>query len=164
MPKIIGNGAPTSSTPAVLGQEYFDKDSKQVYTCINVTHKQTSITGEMDVETEWAILGGSGGSGGAVEPYIVSVMSIGYNPYIENPDEVVKAFLDNRTLMVYVAAAAGEQYGGSYYMVARVGIYNVNTSDGPGDWRLDLDFRYDTDVDGIEFVKVTASISDPTLL
>ena len=57
MPKIIGNGAPTSQTPGTLGQEYFDKDSNTVYTCIKAEHKTegTDFVGDY----EWAVLGGS---------------------------------------------------------------------------------------------------------
>lgn len=59
MSKIIGSGAPTKTTPAVLGQEYLDKNTNQVYTCINVIHSVANTrSGEFNIETEWAIVGG----------------------------------------------------------------------------------------------------------
>ena len=53
MNAIIVKGAPTRSTPGILGQEYFDKDTKDRYVCVNVIHKTGKLTGDYDGEYEW---------------------------------------------------------------------------------------------------------------
>lgn len=67
MPKIIGNGAPTTQTPGVLGQEYFDKDSNTVYTCVKAEHKTDGA--DFDSDYEWAVIGGGSGA----EEYVINV-------------------------------------------------------------------------------------------
>ena len=62
MSKIIGHGAPTANTPGSLGSEYFDKDSKQVYTCVKSKHKTAFRAGESDNEYEWVVMGGGASS------------------------------------------------------------------------------------------------------
>lgn len=40
MSKIVRNGAPTSTTPGILGQECYDKTTGKTYVCT----KDTSVT------------------------------------------------------------------------------------------------------------------------
>lgn len=72
MAKIIGYGAPTKNTPGRLGQEYFDKSAKTVYTCTNVINKTSLKSGHMDAEYEWANLSGGGSA------------DVGFKEIIEN--------------------------------------------------------------------------------
>lgn len=114
MPKIIGHGAPTSSTPGVLGQEYFDKDAKKVYTCVGVELLPSTVVGDIRGEFEWAVIGG-----GIPEPCVVTVN----NNKIDDGEAAAKAFMNGQMIYLYD--------GFGYCMPYRV-RFNEDTAGGPG--------------------------------
>lgn len=59
MSKIIGRGAPTKDTPAILGQEYLDKDTGIQYKCTKVNVKPGAISGDAVGEYIWEPDGGA---------------------------------------------------------------------------------------------------------
>ena len=62
MAKILGHGAPTSGTYAILGQEYIDKLTGKRYICTKSQHITSDKAGEADHYCEWVEEGANASS------------------------------------------------------------------------------------------------------
>lgn len=75
MSKIIGTGAPTSTTPGIVGQEYYDKITKKSYICTDADYEPGDRVGEIDGTYVWEER--SGASWNDLEEVTVAVKTSG---------------------------------------------------------------------------------------